>query len=109
MSIRYPEPQLKGSHYGPQPIECHVLNPYPRPQPKDTFWATTLGTPASPLLRYLRSLIDHALQIPSHPINTTVTHALNAPQHPRSLRLKAFVQPVQPISLKQDPLAWASL
>ncbi|QCD99439.1 hypothetical protein DEO72_LG7g720 [Vigna unguiculata] len=45
--ICYPEPQLKGSHSGPQPIECHVLNPYPEPQLKDTFRATTHGTPAS--------------------------------------------------------------
>jgi len=107
--IRYPEPQLKGSHFGPQPIECHVLNPHPGPQPKDTFRATTQGTSAIPPLRYLRSLIDHALQFPSHSFNTTIIHALIAQQHPRSLRLKAFVQPVQPISLKLDPLAWASL
>jgi len=46
--IRYPEPQLKGSHFGPQPKECHVLNPYPEPQLKDTFRATTHGTPANP-------------------------------------------------------------
>jgi len=58
--IRYAEPQLKGSHSRPQPIECHVLNPYPEPQLKDTFWATTHGTPASSPSRYLRSLIDHA-------------------------------------------------
>jgi len=107
--IRYPEPQLKGSHSGPQPIECHVLNPHPRPQPKDTFRATIQGTPASPPLRYLRSLIDHALQFPSHMFNTTIIHALNAQQYPRSLMLKAFVIPVQPISLKLDPLAWESL
>ena len=56
--IRYPEPQLKGSHSGPQLIECHVLNPYPEPQLKDTFRATTHGTPASSPLRYLRSLVD---------------------------------------------------
>ena len=58
--IRYPEPQLKGSHSGPQPIESHVLNPYPEPQLKDTFRATTHGTLASSPSRYLRSLIDHA-------------------------------------------------
>ena len=57
--IRYPEPQLKESHSGPQPIECHVLNPYPEPLLKDTFRATTQGTPASSPSRYLRSLIDH--------------------------------------------------
>ena len=57
--ICYPEPQLKGSHSGPQPIECHVLNPYPEPQLKDTFRTTTHGTPASSPSRYLRSLIDH--------------------------------------------------
>jgi len=103
--IRYPEPQLKGSHFGPQPIECHVFNPYPEPQLKDTFRATIQGTPASSPLRYPRSLVDHTSQIPSHPINTAVTLALNPQQHPRSLRLKVFVQTVQPISLKLDPLA----
>ena len=36
-SSAIPSPQLKESHYGPQPIECHVLNPYPEPQLKDTF------------------------------------------------------------------------
>jgi len=103
--IRYPEPQLKGSHSGPQPIECHVLNPYPEPQLKDMFQATTHGTPTSPPLRYLRSLLDHASQIPSHPIKTTITLTVNAQLHPQSLKLKVFVQTVQPISLKLDPLA----
>jgi len=51
-SSAIPSPQLKESHSGPQPIECHVLNPYPEPQLKDTFRATTLGTPASPPSRY---------------------------------------------------------
>jgi len=59
-----------------------VLNPYPEPQLKDTFWATTHGTPASSPLRCLRSLIDHALQLPSPTFNTTITQALNARQHP---------------------------
>jgi len=67
--IRYPEPQLKGSHSGPQPIECHVLNPYLEPQLKDTFRATTHGIPASPPLRYVRSLIvQHHRSTPIHPI-----------------------------------------
>jgi len=68
-----------------------------RPQPMEQ--------PASPPLRYLRSLVEHASQIPSHPNNTAVTHALNEPQHPHSLRLKAFVQIVLPISLKLGLLA----
>jgi len=60
--IRYPEPQLKGSHSEPQPIECHMLNPYPEPQLKDTFRITTHGTPANPPMRYPRSLIVHTSQ-----------------------------------------------
>ena len=51
--IRYPEPQLKGSHSGLQPKECHMINPYPEPQLKDTFQATTHGTPTSPPSRLL--------------------------------------------------------
>jgi len=89
--IRYPEPQLKGSHSGPQPIECHVLNPYPKPQLKDTFQATTQGTPASPPLSYLRSLVDHILQFHLIPFNTAVTLALNSLQHPMLHWIKAFV------------------
>jgi len=48
MFICYLEPQLKGNHSRPQPIECHMLNPYPEPQLRDTFQATNHGTPASP-------------------------------------------------------------
>jgi len=62
--IRYPEPQLKGSHSRPQPIECHVLIPYPGPQPKDTFRAITHGTPARSPLRYPRSMLAHAFLVP---------------------------------------------
>jgi len=106
--IRNPESQLKGCHSGPQPIECHMLNPYPEPQLKDTFWATTQGTPTSPPLRYLRSLVDHVSQFQLIQFNTVVTLAWNTQKHPRSLRLKVLVQTAHPISLKLGPLAWAS-
>ncbi|QCD83388.1 hypothetical protein DEO72_LG2g3732 [Vigna unguiculata] len=39
--------------------ECHVLNPYPELNSRDTFRATTQGTLASRPLRYPRSLVDH--------------------------------------------------
>jgi len=82
MFIRYPEPQLKGSHSGPQPIKCHVLNPYPEPQLKDTFRVTTHGTPASPPMRYSKSHVDHLLQVPSHLTNTAETPALKRTSSP---------------------------
>ncbi|QCD89526.1 hypothetical protein DEO72_LG4g472 [Vigna unguiculata] len=56
--IRYPESQLEGSHFGPQPIECHVLNPYPKPQLKDTFRVTTHGTPANPPRTPLKGFVS---------------------------------------------------
>ena len=74
--IRYPEPQLKGSHSGPQPIECHVLNPYPKPQLKDTFQATTQGTPASSPLRHPRSLVDLASAFKLYSIRYLNTYCL---------------------------------
>jgi len=82
-----------------------MLNPYPEPQLKDTFRATTDGTPASPPLRYLRSLVDHVSQLQLIQSDIVVTLALNAQKHHRSLRLKAFAQTAQPIPLKLGPLA----
>ncbi|QCD96751.1 hypothetical protein DEO72_LG6g1460 [Vigna unguiculata] len=80
---RQPEPQLKvprvhplsrattqGKSFQPQPIECHVLNPYPEPQLKDTFRATTHGTPASPPRRHFKSHAEHLSQVSSHLLNT---------------------------------------
>jgi len=52
--------QLEGCHSEPQLKECHMLNPYPELNSRDTFQATTQGTPASRPLRYPRSLVDHA-------------------------------------------------
>jgi len=39
-----------------------VLNPYPSHNSRDTFWATTQGTPASWPSRYHQSLVDHTHQ-----------------------------------------------
>ncbi|QCD79354.1 hypothetical protein DEO72_LG1g2993 [Vigna unguiculata] len=89
--IRYPEPQLKGTHSGPQAIECHMLNRYPEPQLKDTFRAKTLRTSTSPHRDILRSLIDHTLQFPLHPINIAITHALKVSRHPHSVKIYSFV------------------
>jgi len=59
-NTRQLEPQLKRCHSEPQLKECHVLNLYPEPQFKDTFRATTQGTPASRSSRYHRSLVHNA-------------------------------------------------
>ena len=80
--FRYPEPLLKESHSEPQPIECHVLNPYPEPQLEDTFRATTHGTLASPPRRYFKSHVEHLSQVSSHLINIAGTSSLNVPLHP---------------------------
>jgi len=105
--IRYPEPQLKGSHSGPQPIECHVLNPYPKPQLKDTFRTTTHGTPASPPMRYSKSHLDHALHVPSHLIcftrtTTTIEPKTNSNFIP--LIQNNFIRPMSIIGHENRPL-----
>jgi len=68
-----------------------VLNPYPEPQLKDTFRATTHGTPASPPRRYFKSPAEHLSQVSSHLINTAGTSSLNVPLHPCLLKLRAFL------------------
>ena len=55
--------QLEGCHSESQLKECHVLNPYPELNSRDTFRATTQGTPANRPLRYPKSLIDHTHHI----------------------------------------------
>ena len=50
----------RGVSFRAQLKECHVLNPYPKLNSRDTFWATTQRTPASRPIRFHRSLVDHA-------------------------------------------------
>jgi len=45
-----------------------VLNPYPELNSRDTFQATTQGTPASRPLRYPKSLVDHVNNASTKPI-----------------------------------------
>jgi len=49
----------QGMSFWAQLEECHMLNRYPELNSRDTFWATTQGTPTSWPLRYQRSLVDH--------------------------------------------------
>ncbi|QCE03592.1 hypothetical protein DEO72_LG8g1617 [Vigna unguiculata] len=64
----------RGMSFRAQLEECHVLNPYPELNSRDTFRATTQGTTTNQPLKHHYSIVDHAHQ------GKRITHLL---QHHR--------------------------
>ena len=96
--IRYPEPQLKGSHSGPQPIECHVFHPYPEPQPEDTFQAPTYGTTSKPTIEISQKHCRQHISCSTSLIwYYTIIFPWSMPLHFSLLRLKALVLHPKPV------------